>query len=457
MHPASKEVAMASVRASGMFGFSVVWFGQLVSVLGSGMTQFALTIWAWQATGQATVLALVVFFGFFPRILMTPIAGALVDRWNRKLAMMLSDLAAGIATIAIFVLLQTGHLEIWHLYAAAAFSGVFGSFQVPAYGASITLMVPKEHYTRADAMLGLVESASSVFAPIAAGALLAFTGIGTILIVDMVTFVFAVGTLLFVHVPQPPRVAAEEHEKRSLWGDMMLGFRHIFSHASLRGLLVLVLVVNITSSVWFALLSPLVLARSGGDELALGAVRMILGVGGVVGGTLVGIWGGPKRRRMQWVLLAVGASSLLGNVLVGVGRSVLVWGAGAFLAEAIMPIALGANQAIWQMKTPAHLQGRIFSARIVVTQLGATLALIAGGVLADSVFEPFMSGPSGFANALRPLVGSGPGAGIALMFVLAGLVGALAAAVAYFYRPVRDIETLLPDIPTPVGDAKAGD
>ena len=225
----------------------------------------------------------------------------------------------------------------------------------------------------------------------------------------------------------------------------MLGFRYIFAHRSLRNLLALLLVVNITASVWFALLSPLILARSGGSELSLATVRMILGIGGVVGGIVVGIWGGPKTHRMQWILLAVGASSLVGTVVIGVGRGLFLWTAGAFLAEALMPVALGANQAIWQMKTPAHLQGRIFSARIVVTQLGATLAMILGGILADRVFEPFMSGSSGVAKVFQPFVGSGPGAGIGLMFVLAGLVGAAAAVAGYLYRPVRDIETLLPD------------
>jgi len=116
---------VSSLRRSGMLGFSVAWFGQMVSVLGSGMTQFALAIWAWQTAGQATGLALVVFFGHFPRIVMTPLAGALVDRWNRKLVMTLSDLAAGVATIAIFALLKTRHLEDWHLCAAAAVGGFF--------------------------------------------------------------------------------------------------------------------------------------------------------------------------------------------------------------------------------------------------------------------------------------------------------------------------------------------
>ncbi len=437
---------MARAHRSGMLGFTVVWFGQLVSVLGSGMSQFALTIWAWEASGhQATVLALVVFFGYFPRIVMTPVAGALVDRWNRKLAMMLSDLAAGLATVAVFILLLAHQLQIWHLYAAAAFSGLLGSFQVPAYSASITLMVPKEQYTRADAMLGLVESSSSVFAPIAAGALLAFTGVSTILMIDIVTFLFAIGTLLVVSIPQPATAPAEGARRPSLWEDMLLGFRYIFSRASLRGVLALLLIVNITSAVWFALLSPMVLARSDTAELTLGIVRTVLGIGGLVGGIVVGVWGGPKTKRMLWVLGAVFASSLVGTVVVGVGRSVFLWAAGSFLAEAIMPVALGANQAIWQTKTPPQMQGRIFSARIVVTQLAATLAMILGGVLADRVFEPFMAGSSRLAATLQPLVGRGPGAGIGLMFVLSGIIGAVAAVWGFLYRPVRDIESLLPD------------
>jgi len=155
-------------RFSGMFGFTIVWFGQVVSMLGSGMTSFALTIWAWQLTGQATALALVGFFAFFPMVALSPIAGALVDRWNRKLVMILSDLAAGLATVALFILLSLGMLEIWHVYIAAAFSGAFQAFQFPAYSASITLMIPKNQLTRANALYGMVRSIPTIFAPMAA-------------------------------------------------------------------------------------------------------------------------------------------------------------------------------------------------------------------------------------------------------------------------------------------------
>jgi MFS family permease len=427
-----------------MTGFSVVWFGQVVSVLGTGMTQFALTIWAWQVTGQATALALVGFCGFFPLIVMTPLAGALVDRWNRKLVMILSDLAAGLATIAIFILLKTGHLEIWHLYAAAAFSGVFGAFQFPAYSASITLMLPREQYTRANAMLGLVQSISSVFSPIAAGALLVFVDIGGILTIDIATFVFAIGALLVVPIPQPAPAPTGEARTQSLWADSLFGFRYVFARPSLTGLLVLFFVVNMILSLAFAVFSPMVLARTENNALVLGSVQMIFGAAGILGGILVGIWGGPKRK-IHGLLLSAMASSLFGMTLLGVGRGLIVWGIGAFVTVVTTPLAQGSSHAIWQSKIPAHLQGRVFSARIAIGQIGGALALPIGGLLADRLFEPLMRGSSALARTMTPLVGSGPGSGMGLMFVLFGLLGTLAAVGGYLYRPVRDIETILPD------------
>ncbi len=436
---------MKSSRPSGMFGFSVVWFGQVVSLLGTGMTQFALTIWAWQVTGQATALALVGFFGYFPRIVLTPLAGALVDRWNRKALMITSDLAAGLATVAVFVLYRTGGLQIWHLFAAAAFSGAFGSFQFPAYQASISLMLPKEQYTRANTMLGLAHSISTVFAPMAAGALLAFIGIGGILTIDIVTFSFAVGTLLIVAIPQPAAHHVAEAKGRNLLSDCLFGFRYVAASRSLTGLLLLFFALNLLMTLSGAVLSPMILARTGNDELILGTVQMLFGISGLVGGALVSIWGGPKRKILA-LLAAILVTSLFGNVVLGVGRSLVVWGVGAFLTTLLIPMANGASHAIWQSKIPIHLQGRVFSARILIGQIGGAITIPLAGVLADRAFEPLMSGTSALARGLAPLVGRGPGAGMGLMFVLFGLLGAAAAIVGFAYRPIREIERILPDI-----------
>ena len=429
-----------------MSGFIVVWIGQLVSMLGSGMTQFALMIWAWQATGQATALALVGFFGFLPRIILSPLAGALIDRWNRKLVMMLSDLAAGLATVVLFALYQLDAMEMWHIYAAAAFAGAFGSFQFPAYSASISLMVSKKHLTRANAMLGVAESAANIFAPMAAGALLVFIGIGGVMTIDIVTFLFAIAALLLVRIPQPAKHHVEEARKRGLLADSVFGFRYIFARPSLSGLLFLFLALNLILTFCGGVLAPMILARSGDNELVLGTVQMLFGVGGLAGGALLSLWGGPKaQHRIHALLLAVIASSLFGEILLGIGQGILIWGAGAFLAMFFVPVANSSSHAIWQTKIPPHLQGRVFSARIVIGQIGGAIALPLAGILADRVFEPLMLSQSRFSLTLARLVGSGPGAGMGLMFILFGILGALVAAAAFFYRPIRDIDRLLPD------------
>jgi len=429
---------------TGMAGFSVVWFGQVVSLLGSGMTQFALTIWAWELTGEATALALVAFFGYFPRIIFTPLAGALIDRWNRKLVMILSDLAAGLGTIAVFVLHLLGMLEIWHLYVVAAFAGAFGSFQFPAYSASISLMLPKKHFTRANTMLGMAHSISGVFAPIASGALLALIRIQGILLIDIVTFSFAILTLLLVAIPQPAEHHVKEAKERHLLADCVFGFKYIAANRSLMGLLVLYFTLNVLLSFSGGVLSPMILARSGNDRLVLGTVMTLFGASGLAGGALVSIWGGPKRK-MNALFLAILCTSLFGNLVLGIGQSMLVWGIGAFLTMILLPMGNGSSQAIWQTKIPPHLQGRVFSARILIGQIGGAVALPVAGFMADRWFEPLMQGQSRWANALANLVGSGPGAGMGLMFVLFGILGTLAAIVGFAYRPIREIETILPD------------
>jgi len=433
---------MRTDRFSGVFGFGVVALGQVVSLLGSSMTSFALTIWAWRVTGTATALALVGFCAFMPLVLLSPIAGALVDRWNRKLVMILSDLAAGVGTIALFILLRLGLLEIWHIYLIAAFSGAFQAFQFPAFSASITMMVPKQHLTRANAMFGMARSIPTVFAPMAAGALIAFIRIDGIMLIDIATFLFAIGALLVVRVPQPQ--GADGDERRTLFADSLFGFKYIFARPSLLGILLYFLVGNMLISLATGVLAPMLLARSGSSEIVLGTVQMAFGIGGVAGGLFLTAWGGPKRKILG-LLGSVLIATVLGQTFLGVGRGLVVWVIGALTLSFPIPTASGSSHSIWQTKVPPHLQGRVFSARIMIGQIGGAIALPMSGILADRVFEPLMQSGSPLANALTPLVGTGPGSGMGLMFVLFGILGGVASICAYLYRPVRDIETLLPD------------
>lgn len=431
-------------QPSGMVGFTIVWVGQLVSQMGSGLTWFALSLWAWQETGLATSLALVAFFSFGPAVLLGPLAGALVDRWNRKLVMMLSDLAAGLSTIAVLLLYSTGNLEIWHLYVTGAFAGAFQAFQWPAYSAAITTMVRKEQYARANGMMAVAESSSAVAAPLLAGLLITFVGIGGVLLIDVATFVFAVVVLAFVHIPQPAITAEGAAGRGSLWKEAGYGFRYIVQRPSLLGMQLVFLGINLVSTFAFIALQPMVLARTGNDARILGTVLSASGIGGVAGGLLLSAWGGPKQR-VHGVLTGMILSSLLGTTVLGLGRSLPVWATASFLASFFIPILNGSNQALWQAKVAPDVQGRVFAVRRLIAQISAPLAMVVGGPLADVVFTPAMQPGGALASTFGGLFGTGAGAGLALMMTLFGVLGVLVGLAGYLFPAIRNAEEILPD------------
>ncbi|NJK79598.1 MAG: MFS transporter [Chloroflexaceae bacterium] len=428
-----------------MPAFTLAWFGQLVSLTGTAMSRFALSIWAWQATGSATALALVVFFSYLPTLLITPVAGALVDRWNRKLTMALTDAAAGVASLVLLILFLVGNLEIWHLYVAGMLAGVFEAFQWPAFSAAISTMLTREQYARANGMLALAESASGIAAPLLAGFFLSLIGIGGILIVDVVTVVIAVATLSWIVVPAPPRTEAGSEGSGALWRESLYGFRYIFQRPSLLGLqLIFLLGGNLPGGFSHALLTPYILLRSGNSAEALGTVLAAGSIGGVVGGLLMSTWGGP-RQRVHGVLLGLAATGLLGEMLLGIGRSLPMWIVAAFLQIFFIPILNGCNQAIWQAKVAPDVQGRVFAARRFIGQATFPIATLSAGPLADFVFEPAMQPGGALVGMFGGLVGSGPGAGIGLLLVLMGLSGGFVSLAGYLFVAIRDVDTLLPD------------
>jgi len=428
---------------TGMRGFTIIWLGQFTSMLGSAMTNFALTIWAWEETGTATALALTGLAFVLPNILVYPVAGALVDRWNRKLVMMLSDLAAGIGTIAILLLYTSDNLQIWHLYIIFTFMGLFQSFQFPAYSAAVSTMLDKEQYGRASGMLSLAQSASGIFAPVAAGVLLGIVGAGGIMMFDIVSFIVAISALLLVHIPQPA-VSPESQVKRSLLEDSLFGFRYILARRGLLGLQIVFFLINFTGSLCFPLLAPMILSQTGNNTVILGTVNSAFGAGGVVGGLLLSAWGGPKKR-VHGVLAGMALSCLLGYTVMGFANSVYLWVAGAFIMMSFNPIINGSNQAIWQSKVPPEMQGRVFSARAFIALVSQPIAMAITGPLADGFLLPGMMEGGSLAPVFGWLIGVGPGEGISLLFLVMGVVGALFGFGAYMFKEVRDVEEILPD------------
>jgi len=432
-------------KPSGMTAFSLIWVGQVFSLIGSAMSHFAVGIWAWQKTGQATPMAMIGFFGFLPLILITPIAGVLVDRWNRKLVMALSDIATGLTTIVMLILALTNTMEIWHLYIIAAFNGIFGSFQWPAYSAAISLMIPKEQYTRASGMISLAETGSGILAPILAGMLIGSIGIKGIFFVDIITLIFALSMLLLVKIPNVDRSQAEETGRGNFWSELKYGFNYLFTRASLLGLQLVFFFGNFFASIAYALIAPMILARTSSNATILGSIQSVGAIGGVIGSLVLTAWGGPKRRILG-VLLGWIGTGLLGVALFGATWFIPVWMAASFLGNAIPPVLNGSNQAIWQSKVAPDVQGRVFSVRRLVAQVASPLSLLIAGPLADKVMEPAMQDQAtAISRLLGPIFGTGPGAGMSIIVVACGLLMALVGVLSFNFSKVRNVETLLPD------------
>jgi len=444
VHGEGQDQPAAPHRLSaGMFAFTMVCVGQFFSLLGTAMTGFALGVWAWEITGQATALALVGFFATIPTVLISPMAGALVDRWNRKLTMILSDLAAGVSTLAVLLLYTTGNLQIWHLYATNAFAAVFFAFHFPSYSAAVTTMIPKEQYGRASGMLSLAQNISGVFSPVAAAILLGVVGIGGVFLVDLATLSVAVGILLLVRIPQPATTEAGRKGRGSIWKESAYGFRYISERSSLLGLLLVFFSFNLIATFSFTLLPPMILARSHNDAVVLGGVMSASGAGGVAGSLLLSIWGGPKRRTTG-VLFGLIIVGILVSVL-GCGSNLLEWMPVAFFLMFVVPTINGSSQAIWQAKVAPDVQGRVFAARLLIARISAPMSMLIAGPLADRIFEPAMASNGSLAPAFGLFVGVGPGSGMALMFVISGILGALTGLVGYSIRIIRNAEDILPD------------
>lgn len=430
-------------RPTGMFGFTLVWLGQIVSVLATNMSAFALTIWVFQKTGSATSLAWMQVFFITPFLLISPLAGVMVDRHNRKMMMMLSDLAAGLATISILVLQFAGVLEVWHLYVAAIFQGLGNSFQWPAYSAAISTMIPKEQYGRANGMMSLIEMGPGVLGPMLAGAALPLIGLTGVLFLDVVTFVLAIVILLLVHIPQPPRTEEGAQGQGSILKEALYGFQYIFARRSLLGLQLVFFFGNLFAGIAFTVIAPMVLLRTGNDSVSLGFVQSAGAIGGVVGGVVMSAWGGFKRR-VHGVLAGWIVSSIFLSLL-GVGTSLPLWIAAMVLSTILVPLINGSNQAIWQAKVAPDVQGRVFSARRLIAWLTNPISPLIAGTLADYVLEPAMRTSSPLSLAFGWLVPPGPGAGMGLLIFFSALGGILAGLAGYFIHSIHHAEDILPD------------
>jgi MFS family permease len=412
--------------------FTLIWFGQLISAIGSTMTFFALKLWLWDQMGSATALALVGFCFQVPQIPTTLIAGVMVDRFNRKYLMLLGDVTIALATLNLGTLALNQQLQVWHLYLVAALAGSFSQVQLLAYEASVSLMVPKEQYTRAGSMAAIVHYGSSIIGPALAGSLYGRINLSGIINIDLITFGVAVVTLLVAAIPQPSAIPSLRPEN---WGQhLTFGFRKVWQQPNLKALLGITILFTLVHDLGAALQGPMILARTHGNAQALASVSAAAGIGGIIGAVITTVWGGPKQQIYGMLGGILGAG--LSKTVFGLGQSRWVWLPAQVCSSLNFPLLGSCRSALWRQAIAPEQQGRVFAAHALVTRCVGAIAILMAGPLADRVLEPVLRSPGPITNLLSPIFGQGPGAGMAVLYTLCslGIVFTGLGGWAYFSR-----------------------
>ncbi|MEL6441487.1 MAG: MFS transporter [Cyanobacteria bacterium J06621_8] len=421
-----------------MQNFIILWLGQLISTVGSYMTIFAVTIWVWNQTDSATALTLISFSAQLPRIFVTFFAGIIVDRFSRKLLMLLGDISAVIATVVVGLLYITNNLQIWHLCLVLALHGSFGQIQQLAYSASISSLVPKEHLTRAGSMIAALGYGSAIVAPALAGILYPRIDLSGIILIDVISFSAALVTLLIIPIPSPVKESGKKQETMTIGQQLTFGFRYIWRTPSLLAMAIAFTMFAIPNDINKALYSPLILARTGGDAQILGIVTTAAGLGGVLGAVIISIGGGFKNRVQGMLNGFIGAG--VGKAILGLGSSIVVWLPAQFCATMNTPLFLSSSNAIWYAKVPSELQGRVLSADHLIGLLVSATSTLVAGPLADYVFEPAMQPGGALSGILGGVLGTGNGSGIALFYLITAIWMAAAGIGGYFFPVLLQAE-----------------
>ncbi|MBV7246415.1 non-ribosomal peptide synthetase/MFS transporter [Streptomyces sp. MW-W600-10] len=426
----------------GMGRFLAVAFGQLLSITGSALTEFALPVWIYMETGSMGKYALYAVIGMLPGILVGPLAGAVVDRLDRRRVMLTSDVVAGSTQAALLTLLLSGNLASWHIYVLLGVLSVALTFQRLAYASSVPQLVPKQYLGHANGITQMAFGFAQFIVPLAAVALMAGIGLKGILILDVVSYTIAIGVLSFVKFPKTLPWTRRE----SLVAEIKHGFAHSWRNRGFRAMLLWFAALNIFLSPLFLLVTPLVLSF---DSLeAVARISVAGGAGAILGGIAMGFWGGPKRNRMRGMLGLAGLLAVA-CALVGVRADLWIIGVGAFGMSCALSMVNGVYTTIVQIKVPQRFHGRVFALNTLVAW--STLP-IGHGIIApvgSSVFGPMFEDGGSLTSTVGALIGTGPGRGIGFMYLLFG-AAMLALVVIGLRLPVLarfdlDVPDALPD------------
>lgn len=399
---------------------------QALSSLGSAMTSYALVLWLYLRSGSALQTALLSICSYTPYVAMSIFAGALSDRWDKKRTMLVCDFLAALSTVAVLVLLKTGELREWHLYAVNALSGLMNTVQQPASEVAATLLIPKGFYQKTSGLRSLSQSLNTILTPVLATALFTLGGMEAVIAVDLSTFAAAFLTLwLFIRLPEAQKA---EETKEKLLESARKGLAWLKHNPLILHLILFLACINLVASAYNAALPAMLLSKTQGGEAILGLVNACTGVATLAGSLLVMLLPAPKNR-VRTICLTLLVSMSTENFLLALADTPLLWCLGAVLGWLFIPLMNANMDVIFRSTIPVGMQGRVYACRNTLQFFMIPAGFLLGGLLVDEALEPFMAArPAG--SAFLSLFGEGKGAGAAMLFFLLGLAG---VAVCLFF------------------------
>ena len=418
--------------------FVAVTVGQLVSTTGSLLTSFALPIWLYTRTGSVTDLGLLWALALLFGVLTLPVAGAITDRVDRRRVMMLASCVSGAVQLGLAALLFTDSLSLWHIYVMVSLSQVAGSFQRIAFQSAVPQLVPKRFLGHAMGIVQLSTGTAQLLMPVLAAGLYAVIGLEGILLIDVVSYVFAIVALALVRFPD----LLGWRPREPLMVAIVNGLRYSWNHRGFRTMLAYFALGNIFLAPALVLVTPLVLSFATTTEVA--QVAFAEAAGAITGGIVMAVWGGPKKRRMLGVLIG-NLGTAVGCLVIGMNASLVVVFCGMFFMAGSMATAQGIYATLVQVKVPQRYHGRVFALNQTITwsTLPIGFALLAPG--ASALFEPMMAPDGALAGTVGVLIGTGDGRGIGLGYIVFGLALLLITAGGFAIRLLRRFDTEIPD------------
>lgn len=413
--------------------FMMIWIGELISSIGSGMTAFALSIYVYEMTGSVSYVSLVTLLAYLPTILLSPLGGVLADRYDRRILMIIGDLFSGLGLLYILWQIQVGAGSMLPILIGVTFNAVFVALLEPSYRATITDLLTQEEYDRASGMVQMAGNARYLLSPALAGILLAVADIRLILVLDISTFFITITMVALV------RKTIQKPVKRETQGfltEMKQGFTVITENKGILSLVIIMAFVCFFIGFVQTLTGPMVLAVSAARTV--GILESVCAIGMLVGSVwigFVGIRGGYAR-----VLCGAGIFCGVFMALAGVNRNLWVTGIGIFLFFLSLPFMNTCADVLVRVNIPNELQGRVWGMISLLTQAGTVLAYASCGVLADYLFEPMLAEKGILAGSVGRLIGTGEGRGIGFLLILSGIGMALCASTIGHSRGVRALQ-----------------